>query len=247
MGILVVVEEGVDVDAVSQPRGDAGGLGGEELAGVVAGVVLAVEAQVGPVGGQAARVVGQQVVDAQGRAVGLQHGVDVLVQPARVAELDRPALAARRGGEEAVEPRGVGLPVRRQLDEDGAEGRAQLAGDLEEALDRFVRILEALDVAAVAAEFQGVFEALRRGLAPVPEGLRPRQVVEGVVDLDAVELAGVVLEPALLRQVLRVEGALPVRVLVAGGADAEVGGLAGHGWIPGLATACHRGPRLSWV
>src|SRR5215468_435583 len=71
----------------------------------------------------------------------------------------------------------------------------------------------------VAAGLDGHHEAGADPVPPAGEGLPWRQPVEGPVVLDRGELARVVLQPAPLRHVGRVERAAPVPVLPARSTD----------------------------
>ena len=93
--------------------------------------VGAVEPQVRPVGGPRPRVFVEQVVDAERGAVPGQHLEGVVVQPAGVAQLDRPAHRLRRDREELVQPAGVAWPARRQLDQRRSERGAQACDAVE--------------------------------------------------------------------------------------------------------------------
>jgi len=65
----------------------------------------------------------------------------------------------------------------------------------------------------VSVGLYGVEETFGGELVPPLDGLFLRQVVEGVVDFDGVEMLCVVLEPFTLRQFGRVEQLLPVVVI----------------------------------
>jgi hypothetical protein len=160
-------------------------------------------------------VVGQEVVDAQGGAVAAQHVVDVVVQPGRVPQLDRPAEAARGDGQELVEALGVPLPPGRELHQRGAELRAEALDPVQVVREPGGGVAQLHPVAAELPELQGEGEALRRLGRPALGGGRRRQAVEGVVHLDRVEEGGVVVEPPPLGELLRVDDPPPVPVLPA--------------------------------
>ena len=71
---------------------------------------------------------------------------------------------------------------------------------------------------AVPAEFQRETKSVRSAGPPGIEVSFRRQAVEGVVELNSVELRGIVSEPLLGRKILRVEYSLPVLVVKTGGA-----------------------------
>src|SRR5207302_204975 len=74
----------------------------------------------------------------------------------------------------------------------------------------------------IAVRLDRIAEAGRRLVAPFIERCGRGQAIEAVVDLDRVELARIKFEPALLRQVLRVEDAFPMPVDPARAADADL-------------------------
>ena len=113
----------------------------------------------------------------------------------------------------------VEFPARRELVEDGAEMAAERAGAAEEPIDRLFGVLQLLHVRQEAAGLHGEEESARRPRGPGGERRFVGQAIEAVVDLDGVEDRGVVVEPALLRQVIRVEVAAPVLVLPSGATD----------------------------
>ena len=136
--VPVVVEVGVDVDALGSPRSirSATGPSRRPPYATVVGLpqrMRAVEAQVRPVGGQPPGVVGEQVVQAQRGAVGFEHRVDVLVEPRRVAELHGPADRPGRHREEPVEPLPRPAPSGAAAGEVGTAVRAEALDALEVA------------------------------------------------------------------------------------------------------------------
>src|SRR3954447_22088974 len=80
----------------------------------------------------------------------------------------------------------------------------------------------------VAVGFDGVAKARRRLLAPFLKRAWGRQAVEAVVDLDGVEIFGVAVEPARLRQPLGIEDAAPMLVHPPGAANADASGGVGN-------------------
>ena len=83
---------------------------------------------------------------------------------------------------------------------------------------------QALDVRGEAARLDGEGEVGRRDGLPAGDGRGPRGAVEGAVDLDAVELGDVVLEPGARWRCRRIEAAAPIGVLPSGSPDPD-----GHG------------------
>jgi hypothetical protein len=68
-------------------------------------------------------VVFDHVVYDEGSGVASEDVVDFVAEPGGVAELDGPSVPGRGDVEERVEAVGVGVPLGRELDEDGAEER----------------------------------------------------------------------------------------------------------------------------
>ena len=162
------------------------------------------------------------VADHERGAVRAELLVDRLREPALVPELE--AVAARRQQRErAAEPVVVAVEVRRELPHDRAElaGLGQRLDALVVAADALGEVLKPLDVGHVAARLAGEREVLRRLLDPARDGVGRGQPVEGRVHLDGVEHLRVALEPAALREPVRVEPAAPAVVLPARAADAN--------------------------
>ena len=128
----VVVEVGVDIVTGIEHLAESC-RPGVEPDGTVGAVIRRaqcrgpVEPDVGPVGGQLERMVVQEIVDAERRAVATQDLEHVVVDPRRITQLHRPAQCRGCGAEELVEPVGVALPSRRELHEGGTEMVAQAA------------------------------------------------------------------------------------------------------------------------
>jgi len=90
---------------------------------------------------------------------------------------------------------GVAVPSRRELKQHGAELVAEGLQPLDEPRHVVSRVLELLHVGDIAAGLGGEDEASRHRLAPAHEGAFARHLVEGVVDLDADEVPGIVGQP----------------------------------------------------
>ena len=103
----------------------------------------------------------------------------------------------RQRGERSCETPVVSAEVRRELPENGTElGRpGQRLEPLVVALDAAGEIRQPPDVRQVAAGLDGEHEPRRRLLDPPRDRCLQREPVEGVVDLDGVELLRVVLQP----------------------------------------------------
>src|SRR4051794_7174818 len=162
------------------------------------------------------------VADHERDVVLAQQRVDVVVEPRRVPELETVLLVARELRQRVREPFVVALERRRQLPEQRTHLRtAQHRFDaVVEALESETEILQPLDVRDVPRDLDREEEARRRTGHPVRDGLLVRQPVEGVVHLDRVEVARVVLEPEA-RGLPLVELVLPAGVVPAGAAYAE--------------------------
>lgn len=74
-----------------------------------------------------------------------------------------------------------------------------------------------LEVGTVAAEFEGIAETWRRMCSPLRKRSGGREAIEGIIDLDRVEVRSIIGEPLFFRQVAGVKDVAPVVVLVAGG------------------------------
>ena len=86
-------------------------------------------------------------------------------------------------------------------------------------------VAKPLDVRDIPAGLYRKLEILRGAVAPSLEHLGGGEAIEAGVDLDRVEVAGVVGEPVRGAQARRIEVAAPLRMAPAGGADAEAAGL----------------------
>lgn len=227
----VVIEVGVDVEAIVEVVGDSFGGGGEGLRGVVAVVAGAMEAEVEEVGGGEEGVMFEEVVDAEGDTMFAQEVVDGIAEPGGIAQFDGPALGGGQMMEEVGESGRVNMPMWGEVDEDGPKGLLEAFGAAEEEVDGALGVFEMFEVGAVAAEFKGVNEVLGCAAAPIVEGFGLRESVEGVVDFDGVEMLGVMFEPLRGGQVGGIEDVSPMVVLVSAGADAQGGLAIGHGGV----------------
>ncbi len=156
----------------------------------------------------------------------------VLLVPACVAKLEDRAVSHGDARDEFFQSRKVLVQVGWKLVENRPEVLAQQARQIEESLDLLGSVAELLDVGDVPAGLDREQKPRRHAVVPVHHRLLLRQVVESVVDLDRVEVLGVVLEPFVLAEFLRVEPADPVIVVPAGGADPDVAVAVAHGKTP---------------
>src|SRR5437773_722851 len=189
---------------------------------VLTGVALVPQAKVAEVRrADERRVTVLGVGDAQRRVPGAQHVVDVVREPALMAEL--PGGADRLGHEPQhfAEPVGVLLEIGRELKQERPELRPQLRRRIGEVAERLLDLLEPRVVRDALRHLEHEREAIGRGLHPLPDRLRVRHPIGRVIDADRGEPLGVVAQPLVGRQLLRVEGALPLVEVVAGGTDVE--------------------------
>ena len=164
---------------------------------------------------------------AQRGAVAAKRLEDVVGEPRRVAQLDRPPPRRRGRGQELVEAGDVDLPVRRELDEVGPERGAERREPFDVAGQPRPGVRELLAVAAELPELDGEEEPGWRLGRPALDRAGAGQPVERAVQLDGVEQLGVAREPLPGRQALRVDDAPPVVVRPARAPDAQRSG--GHG------------------
>lgn len=139
--VRIIVEIREDIQSVGQVLVDLGSMGCEGLACVAAARADSVKTQVGPVGSEAPRMVGDEVMDAEGCRRVPQDGVDFVAEPPRITKFDSPAVGARCSLEEAGKTGGIRSPVRRQLHKDWAEGLSEPTRPVEELRERRVRLL----------------------------------------------------------------------------------------------------------
>src|SRR2546426_505490 len=161
------------------------------------------------------------VGDAQGGVARAEQAVGLVVEPARVAELERRPEPRRELGEEVAEPIGRLPEIGRELEEDRAELVPERAGGVAEVPERLVHVAEPGHVRDPLRRLQDEDEAGRRRVAPRRERPRVRHPVERRVDLDRREALDVPGEHLRGREVGGIERALPLGVVVPGRADAE--------------------------
>ena len=98
------------------------------------------------------------------------------------------------------------------LKEDRAKLGAEPAGRVNYQVDRFRLDRQPLDMGDVAAALDGEEEARGRLLRPANKALPRRLPIEGVIELDRVELPGVEGELLARRELLGIEALTPVRI-----------------------------------
>jgi len=156
--------------------------------------------------------------DAESSVVGAENGVDLLSEPRSVAELEGDRRCAgsaeSRGLEESRQPGGVGLEVRRKLEEDETEftGLAHRLEDGDQVGDVVLAIGQPFDVRDALRGLEAEAKERLGGRQPVFEHLRGGQRPKGVVDFYGAELRGVELEEFFCGCRGGVEGRLPCRV-----------------------------------
>jgi hypothetical protein len=158
IAVHIVVEIRKDIQSVGQVLVDLGGMGCEGLACVTATRADSMKTQIGPVGGEAPRMVGDEVMDAEGCRTAPQDGVDFVAEPSRITKFDGPAVGARCSLEEASKTSRIRSPVKRQLDKDRAKRLSEPTRPVEELCDRRVRLFQALQVRAIVAERQRCYD-----------------------------------------------------------------------------------------
>ena len=134
----------------------------------------------------------------------------------------RRGTSSGQGGEELVRPSAVERELRGKLPEDRAERGAQPQDPgREEVRERRPKAAELQHVRDVAAALHREHEPVRYGGAPGLAGGRPRQGVEGAVDLDRRQSLREVRKPALRGEAAGIETAAPVRVHPAARSDTD--------------------------
>src|SRR5204863_8601351 len=170
--------------------------------------------------------------------VGARQPLDDLVdEPGGVAHLEHPAhvRTARHGAQQTVETVEPQVERRGQLDEHGAECLPEGARAAQEERERRTGLVQPLDVGEEPARLDGEDELRRDGGGPGPERGRPRQAVEGTVELHGVEARRIVRQPCPRGQRPRIEARPPVAVDVAAGADEPTSHCSLSSWGPEMA------------
>src|ERR1700732_2689138 len=139
-----------------------------------------------------------------------------------MAELEREAHFLGQHGDEVLQALEVEMEVCLQLEEDGSELVVKPECRIHDQVDRLLFDREPLDVGDVAAAFDRKRKAWRRLLSPGLEALPWRLPIEGVVELDRVEVLRVEREVLSRRHLVRVEHLPPVRVRPARTTDTDI-------------------------
>src|SRR5439155_21545444 len=223
---LVVVEVREDVEPVAAPGADPLRPLTEHPVVVIRRVPPArsVEAQVHEV--RRDRRMGRPVrrlADDESDLPSPQERERLVAEPRRVTRLERVSTPARRDEtEEPLRALLVVLHARRELHEHDRGLAPESRQGAVRPLDAFALDPEPLDVRDEPIELHRVDEAVGYGVAPAHERPALGLSVEGIVQIDRVEAHRVIREPTRDRKMARVEPALPVGVLPAGGADPQL-------------------------
>ena len=161
------------------------------------------------------------VGDAERRVLRAEQLVHRVVVPRGVAKLERDADLGRELREKIAELSRVDLHVVRELKEDRRQRRPEEPRPSEQLREVLFGADEALVVGYLLRGLEGVAKPRWRRGGPGGDHLRFGHRAEGVVDLDGGVALRVVREHLRLRELRRVERALPLRVAVPARADPE--------------------------
>ena len=187
-GLLVLeVHEGVAPAAAQPPDGAA------PLLEVRRRVALIAQAEVAPVGRHLegrGRLLG--VGDAERGVGGAQALVDIVGEPAVVAELEGTAESRGKLDEKTAQAVQILLEVGGQLEEHGPELRPQPGRRVDKVAERVADLAQAREVRDALGRLEGEGESGGRLRDPAGDGLGIGHAVEGVVDLHGGEALGIV-------------------------------------------------------
>src|SRR6266550_7035683 len=130
----------------------------------------------------------------------------------------------RQHSDEALQARRVEMEVRLELEKDRSQFLVEPECRIDDHLDRLLFDGEPLDVGDIAAALDRKEEAGWGLIAPGLKTLARRLPVEGVVELDGVEVLRIEGEVLSRRQLLRIEAPAPVRVGPARTTDPNIAG-----------------------
>src|SRR5262249_46697595 len=147
----------------------------------------------------------------------------VLVEPGRMPELERGLDAARQRRQEVAQPGQIRLEMWGELEEQGATRGAERFAATDELARRLRGILEPQAVWDLLRGLECEAERLRSLRRPAAQQRGRRHAIEGVVDLDGTEHAGVERQHAARGLLLGVEGSAPGGITEARRADEELG------------------------
>ena len=112
IAVRIVVEIREDIQSVGQVLVDLDGMGCEGLTCITATRANPMKTQVGPVSGEAPRMVSNEVMNAEGCRRAPQDGVDLVAQPPWITKFDGPVLGAQCSLEETGMTSDLRRPVR---------------------------------------------------------------------------------------------------------------------------------------
>ena len=119
--------------------------------------------------------------------------------------IERSRSKAFKHGKKAFQYPPILFEPGRQLDQDAAQLRPSQVGSIKKPAHFFISIQQLFSVGNTLVQLQGKTKPGGDHAGPLRGRLFGRNSVEGVVDLSAVELPGVVVKILLLRQILRIE------------------------------------------
>src|SRR5438445_2073296 len=143
-------------------------------------------------------------------------------EPGVVPEFQCEAPVGWQQANEALKAREVEVEVRLELKEDRTKLGVEPAGRVDNQVDRFRLDRQTLDMGDVATALDGEEEARWRLLRPANKTLPRRLPIEGVIELDRVEVLGVEGEVLARRELLGIEALTPVRIRPSGTADTDL-------------------------
>lgn len=144
-----------------------------------------------------------------------QNAINVVAKPCAVPKFEsHPQPASARIDKERVEPWHIRLEIGRQLEEHHTHSpRSHHRRERTRQGDDCVRAVpESKNVSEPLRSFEGETKASSACCQPAREHALGRQLAEGIVHLDRVQLRRIVFEELLLRKRLWVESRLPGRV-----------------------------------
>jgi hypothetical protein len=206
---VLVFEIDVDIDALVEPSVQALSPGYQLFRSVV------FEAQAG-VGERGGDHVGSRLLFGLGKAkrrlVLAKDGVSFVGVPRRVAHLKGEKESGRAKDKKIFQEGTIKFESGRELYEDGAEVVAvvEYAGDFQETFERARAVTEPFYVSDLLVGLQSETKTFGDTLGPVQKRGLGGHAIEAVIDFDRGELLGVEAEHLLVRQLFRVEAALPL-------------------------------------
>ena len=132
------------------------------------------------------------VVNAQSAIVLVENRKHLLAEPAAIAKLHRPTVILGSDFQEGGKSLRIRLPIGRQLHQDRSQKFPEPIRALEKFPDRVSWLFEPHDMRAVTAELERITEPFGGLPPPSVEGRALRKPIKSVVDLDRVELPGIV-------------------------------------------------------